>query len=132
MTNTLTAENVATVFKECLFAEGEATEPRIEVKGIVTDFGFHPERTKANAAKIGALLAQLPEQFHATCGGGWSFLNACMRSDGVQWGEHRDMEALFALGIATEQARWQLPRAMWDALPGGMPYVVVDPKAAQP
>jgi hypothetical protein len=34
------------------------------------------------------------------------------------------------LGIATKQAEILLPREMWPALPGGMPYIAVFPDGA--
>lgn len=77
--------------------------------------------------RIGELLAELPDEFQASKGGGWSFLNACMTKDGVQWtGMHSTMDKLFMLGIAAGRARWLLPRDMWGVLPGGMPYVSVN------
>lgn len=123
----LTSEAVNALALECLFREGEPTHDAIKVDGIVGKFGFHPARIAENADAIAALLAELPDEFHASKGGGWSFLNACMDRNGAQWGEHRDMEALFCLGIAAGKAKWQLPRDMWNVLPGGMPYVVVMP-----
>jgi hypothetical protein len=33
------------------------------------------------------------------------------------------MEMLFCLGIGMGLAKWLLPKNMWSALPGGMPYV---------
>jgi hypothetical protein len=73
------------------------------------------------------MLAELPDPFHdADIGGGGSFLQACNRQDGVQWTtEHRVMEQLFLLGIATGFVICQLPRWVWPVLPGGMPYYVV-------
>ncbi len=70
-------------------------------------------------------LLALPDSFQASGGGGMSFLNACMDRNGVQWGEHRDIEQLFCLGTALKLCSLCLPRDMWDALPGGMPYYVV-------
>jgi hypothetical protein len=75
------------------------------------------------------LLAELPAPFKADgpdSGGGWSFLNACVTKDGVQWTDlHRTVEALVVLGIAAGKVAWMLPRKIWSALPGGMPYFVV-------
>jgi hypothetical protein len=121
----LTADNVYTVFKKCLFKEGEPhTDPAL-VAGIVNRFGFHKGRLESNRAEILELLLQLPEQFHVDKGGGWTFLNACVTQTGEQWGEHINIEQLLALGIATNQARYLMPRDMWKVLPGGMPYFVV-------
>ena len=121
----LTAENVDRVFTECLFKEDEDHSTYVEAEGIVNKMGFHPERVKTHAEEISSMLDQLPDQFHEKTGGGWSFLNACNRKDGVQWGEHRNMEQLITLGIAIKKVRYCMPREMWVAFPGGMPYFVI-------
>lgn len=138
----LTAENVQRVLDESLFPDptpdqGEAyREDCIKrgkiIKGIVRSFCFAPDRIEAKRADIEDMLRQLPDEFRSDKGGGWSFLNACMDRDGVQWGEHRDMEALFALGIGIGAARELMPN-MRDVLPGGMPYysVLSQPEAAK-
>lgn len=126
---TLTAENVETVFMNCLFLEGEDTSQAKIVKGIVSEYGFHPQRLESYKVKIAEMLGCLPDEFREDKGGGWSFLNACNTKDGYQWGEHRNIEQLLALGIATQQAKMLLPREMWHVLPGGMPYFVTFPKS---
>jgi hypothetical protein len=123
----LTPQAVDDLMHKCLFAEGEAHNDAIEVEGIVSKFGFDPKRVTSHSADIGDLLAELPDNFHVSKGGGWSFLNACEDRHGNLWtGEHRTMEHLFCLGIAAGKAQWLLPRDMWSALPGGMPYVSVN------
>jgi hypothetical protein len=72
------------------------------------------------------LLNELPSSFKKDIGGGWSFLQACETKDGVQWGEHRNMEQLFVLGMALGKVRYCLPRDLWQVLPGGMPYLVIE------
>jgi hypothetical protein len=60
-------------------------------------------------------------------GGGWSFLNFCQDRHGTLWtGMHQTCEELIVLGIGLGMVKWCLPRGMWDALPGGMPYLVID------
>ncbi len=73
------------------------------------------------------MLDELHPNFKASNGGGWSFLNACNRSDNMQWtGLHSTMEKLFMLGIAAGHVEWMpAQRDMWSAFPGGMPYVIV-------
>ena len=79
------------------------------------------------------MLSHLPTGFHKSGGGGWSFLQACQDDNDVQWtGEHRTMDMLFALGQALGYVALALPREMWAALPGGMPYFVVDVDAEVP
>lgn len=129
----LTAANVTTIIEDCLFKDeelvnGQPPKDAVLVEGIVKNFGFHPGRLAEHKDEILELLHQLPNEFQdmgTGGGGGWSFLNACNTKDGVQWGEHNNMEELLCLGIATEQAEILMPREMWSAFPGGMPYFEV-------
>ena len=125
----LTSKNVEKIFMDCLFkdeATQEEKENAIIVEGIMNNFGFDPQKIEAHEEDISSLLKQLPQQFRENFGGGWSFLNACMRDDGEQWtGLHAIQEQLLALGVAAGWAKIQLPRQFWSALPGGMPYFVV-------
>ena len=129
---TIDPEAVGAAFSDCLFrddemVDGVPTPAPVAVEGVSARVGFHPGRLEAHRAQVAGWLALLPDQFRASGGGGWSFLNACDDRNGVQWtGLHMRMDQLFALGIGLGLARWQLPRDMWEALPGGMPYVVVD------
>lgn len=131
-TKTINAVRVMAILADCLFQSGEVTDDMVKVEGIVTTYGFHPEKLESHREEVKAMLDFLPPQFREDktilhAGGGWSFLNACNDKHDVQWtGEHRVMEALFALGIGLGYARWLLPRVMWSAFPGGMPYVAVN------
>jgi hypothetical protein len=128
----LTAESVEAVFMDCLFRKEEIVEPgrapdgAVLVDGVLRKFGFQPDRLESHRQTVRDMLAELPIEFHKNTGGGWSFLNACMTRDGTQWGEHRNMEQLFVLAIGLGLAGWLLPREVWSALPGSVPYVVVD------
>lgn len=120
----LTATNVVETLKSCLFeVEPEDVSKAVMVEGIVGKFGFDPVRLKAKEADIVSMLGQLPPQFRE----GYSFLAACERADGVQWGEHKTMDELFMLGMAIGKVKLCLPRELWGALPGGMPYYIVTP-----
>lgn len=124
----LTSENVETVLKDCL---GSNLEGDTLVDGLINKFSFSAPKILARDEDIRSMLADLPEQFDAAKGGGWSFLNACQTRAGDQWtGLHRDMEALICLGIAANRAGWQM-KEMADVLPGGVPYFYVNiaPKA---
>ena len=126
----LTVENVETVFKDCLFKDEEIVNGQppadfVKVEGIVQTFGFHPGRLAAHRDDIKSMLEELPEPFQAKGGGGWSFLNACMTKDDVQWGEQRNVEQLLVLGIGSKLATILLPRDLWSVLPGGVPYFSV-------
>ncbi len=126
----LTSEAVHKIMADCMFTDSEINsglpDNAVLVEGIINNFGFHPGRLETHKAEIAELLAELPDNFQAGGGGGWSFLNACLTKKGDQWGEHRDIEALLALGIATDQAKYLLSRDMWTSMPGGMPYFVVE------
>ena len=139
----LTSENVRAVLGDCLLTGEEvialslqgANSNRAEeladaghlvkVECVVNDFAFHPERLESHRADVADMLTQLPEDFRADKGGGWTFLNLCMRADGHQWGEQVNAEQLCALAIALGLGKWLLPKQYWNVLPGGMPYFAV-------
>jgi len=122
----LTSENVEQVFMDCLFKDGENTENHIQAEGIMDTVGFHPERLESHKEDVQAMLQELPNDFQTEKGGGMSFLNACNDKDGHQWTDlHLRMGQLFQLGIGLKLVKWIMPREMWAAFPGGMPYVVV-------
>ena len=120
------AQNIDTILKDCLFRNGEDQSAAMIAKGIVTNFGFHPERLEGHRVQIVEELSSLPSEFYANNGGGWSFLNMCNDNNGVQWGEHQNMEQLVCLGMALGLVKEQFPHDMRSVLPGGMPYYVVD------
>lgn len=127
----LSPQRIREIVKDCLFKAEEIVDgkPIIEpviCKGILRDFGFHPSRLASHREEVYAMLMELPPEFMRTKGGGMTFLNACMTKDGELWGQHEDMEQLFALGIGLNLASWCLPKEMWSILPGGMPYVTVN------
>lgn len=112
----LTAKRVEELFFQCFREDGKTIE------GIL---GHTKMDVTGHEDEIGELLAELPDSFVQSKGGGMSFLNACYDRHGNHWAEHRTMEWLFMLGIAANKAKWLFPRNMWAAFPGGMPYVVV-------
>lgn len=124
--NALTAEKVVAVFNDCMFKDGEDTTNHVNAEGITCTVGFNPQRLESHRKDIEAMLAGLPDDFKVSGGGGMSFLNACFDRNGNQWtGMHQTMEQLFQLGIAIGKVKPCLPREMWSALPGGMPYYYV-------
>ena len=125
------SDRVSEIFEDCLFKDSEVVEgkPIVEPlvgKGVIMDFGFHPARLPTYKIEILDMLKQLPDSFMRSKGGGMSFLNACNTKDGVQWGEHRNMEQLFALGEALKLVSYPMPKSMWNILPGGMPYIIIN------
>lgn len=127
MDTVLSADRVSQIFLDCLYKDGEDTSSHVKAEGITSTVGFNPDRLNSHKAEIEAMLGELPDEFKKSGGGGMSFLNACNDKHGNQWtGLHRTMEQLFQLGIAIGKVECQLPREMWQALPGGMPYYVVN------
>ena len=125
----LTSKNVEEVFEDCrrpLELEDRPMDTMTEIEGIIQMFVFNQKALDEHRDDIESMLLQLPTQFRQGVGGGWSFLNACNREDGVQWtGEHVQMERLFAMGMGIGKVACVMPRDMWPALPGGMPYYVI-------
>ncbi len=121
----LTAENVNKIFVNCLFNEGEDTTNHVPAHGVMLKTGFHPQRLKDSEADIGAMLDCLSNDFKTGGGGGMSFLNMCVDKDGVHWGEHKNMDELLTLGLATKKIQYLMPREEWQNLPGNMPYLVI-------
>lgn len=125
----LTSANVEAIIKDCLFQgdipQEELLKKAVVVQGIVCKWGFVPEKLEEHKTEIVEMLGQLPDEFMAKKGGGWSFLNGCMRKDGEQWGEQRSVDELFSLGQAVGVVKCQVPRELWDMFPGGVPYYEV-------
>jgi hypothetical protein len=129
----INAEQVTAAFRQCLYPEIEEVdgkqqipEDAIIVDGVVMKVAFIPEGLEIIKELVRLWLEELPHQFRDDSGGGWSFLNACNLETGEQWtGLHQVMDQLFCLAVALDLASCQLPREMWDALPGGMPYYVL-------
>lgn len=130
----LTSKRVEEIMASCLFKDEELEEGQpeyIKAEGIAITAGFHPERLEAHKEEIIQLLNELPWQFMTPGGGGWSFLNTCNDKHGVQWtGLHEVMDKLFMLGIGIGKVKCLMPRDMWDALPGGMPYYSIECKGS--
>jgi hypothetical protein len=113
----LLSQNVEKLFKDCLSENGTLVEGVI-VKAKLNITGHEED--------IMSLLLQLPENFYQSKGGGWSFLCANETKDGTEWtGLHTIIEKLIVLGIAAGKAKYLLPRNLWQALPGEMPYFVI-------
>jgi hypothetical protein len=124
-------EKVQEVFFDSLFRDEEVNNGKnpemVKVEGIRLTLGFHPGRLEIHRAEVLNWLTYLPLQFRKSSGGGWSFLNACQDINDEQWtGLHERMEQLFCLGLGLDLVACVIPREMWDALPGGMPYYRVE------
>lgn len=125
------AERVEAVLKDCLYKDDELAGDKppadaVYVDGVIQRFAFHPGRVAVHKADIAAFCNELPDTFQKSGGGGWSFLNLCMTRDGEQWGEQRNCEQLIVLAIGSGQGGYLLPKDLWSALPGSVPYVYFD------
>lgn len=124
------AKQLNTIFLDCLYKDHEITpgqtpEGAVLVHGIVNNVGFNPERLNKNKDKILELAkAIVTDPFLKEHGGGMSFLQLCEDREGHQWGEHRNMEQLVLLCKGLGLADYCLPRELWQAMPGSMPYIV--------
>ena len=124
----LTGENVDSVFENCIGNPGDAGPFEGVINKVYLDLG----QLKKHEEEISSMLDQLPDQFHEGSGAGWSFLQACMRQDGVQWtGLHVIQERLILLGLGIGRIRYCLPREYWESFPGSMPYFTVLKKGNQ-
>ncbi len=120
----LDPNRVKAVFEECHVPAD--TKDAVLVEGITGAEEFDFERLQANVEEIEQMLLELPDVYRESHGGGMSFTQACIDRHGNQWtGMQMVMNQLFMLGLAIGKVESLLPREMWDALPGGMPYYVI-------
>ena len=123
----ISASRIEFIFSDSLAKKSDTN--CIEVQGITGIARFNLDILSFFKEEVKSYLLQLPNQFLSERmggKGGWSFLNACMTEKNEHWGEHMDMQRLFLLGEALGYVRCPLPKQMWTALPGGMPYYTVD------
>lgn len=132
--NILDAAKVHELFTSCLFDDKEVDSidemlksgKMILAEGIVEKIGFKTEKLELTKEEVKSMLNELDDSFHTHGGGGMSFLNACNDKHGNQWtGLHKIMEELFLLGMGLKMVKF-VPRFMWQTLPGGMPYVMIN------
>lgn len=113
---------ITSLIQKCAFnPDNDVTIGVKTVEGVDKDYAFDPTRLKECEHEIIEQLEGLPDNFKK----GWSFLEACMNREGVQWGEQANVEELMVLGIALDKVKYCLPRDVWYMLPGGMPYFEV-------
>lgn len=121
----ISADRVNELIGDCL-APSKDEPGVIVVEGIVNTAYLRREKLEEHRDEINDMLDSLPIEFYENTGGGWTFLNACADRNGVQWtGLHRTMEFLFLLGMGLKRVEYMLPREMWRAFPGGVPYVLI-------
>ena len=123
----LTADNVEAMHELCLSnAENLGS---FLVEGVKNAYWYDKRKIERHTKGIIEMLMQLPKTFRKSSGGGWSFLQMCMREDGIQWtGLHVTVEKLMCLGIACGKMEYLLSKDMWKVLPAEMPYLVIKDK----
>jgi hypothetical protein len=130
----LSSTQVDQLFRSCLWDDEQIAGLAYEeiqarsfvAEGVVHTVGFDPAKIQRARPRIDDMLDELDPKFAQ----GWSFLNLCWDRHGEQWtGFHLVVEQLVQMGMAIGRVRYCLPRDMWSALPGAMPYVIVSPKA---
>jgi hypothetical protein len=123
----LNVKNVHNIFTDCMFKDNPKPGTKfIPGWGITVSVGFDPERIEKHASEIKEMLDNLPDDFKAEKGGGMSFLEACVTKDGNHWGEHKDMQELMLLGLASGYVKYLIANPqMWHIFPGNVPYFMV-------
>lgn len=127
----LTAENVNSLFLSCLFKDEEISGDGVPVveyvvsEGVIVSVGLHKERVLAAKDTIILLAKQLPESF---CTEGDSFLRLCTSREEPDdvWCQHRTADEMVMLMLAAGIAEYNLTRAFWPSLPGGVPYIKIN------
>ena len=115
--------NVNKIFKFCLYKKNEIKNgvtplDTIIAKGIMMNVGFNPTRLEFYKKEITDMISQLSFQ-------NGSFLKMCDAKNGQWTGLHADMEELLCLGVAIGKIEYDLPKNVWSALPGGMPFITI-------
>lgn len=103
--------------RACLFDDAIATgKTIIEVETVrFPRVGLDPAEIEQYRDEINAMLDRLPGDFKRPDGAGFQY--ACFDESGEQWGEHLDMETLFALGLAAGKVRQVTDRKDWAPFP---------------
>ncbi|MCF0059900.1 hypothetical protein MUK70_11675 [Dyadobacter chenwenxiniae] len=123
----LTTQNVREMFEDCSFKEHNNPELLWTIEGVKLKANLHINMLSLKRSEIESMLSELPDSFKSSIGGGWSFLNMCITNNEEQWCDlHETMDQLFCLGYGIGKLRFLVPREMWDVLPGGVPYIVID------
>lgn len=123
----LTSEAVVAVMNDCMYEDVDSVleNGMLAPEAIVHRYVLNGEKLETHRNEVIGWINELPKEFLKDGGGGWSFLNLCMKADGTQWtGLHLIMEQLVVLAEGLGLAEIQLPREMWSVLPGGVPYIV--------
>lgn len=125
----LNSANVNKLFANCILNnEMQNHQHALRVDGVLSSAVFYLPALQKETPAIELLINQLPNIFKNEGEKGGSFLQMCEDYNGELWtGEHAVMERLLLLGIAIGKMGFLLPKPLWAALPGGMPYVHIKP-----
>lgn len=74
------------------------------------------------------LLEQDPKFFKHSEAGGYTFLQLPFDGKGNHWCEQPTALKLCILGLGLGLVEYLLPREVWSALPGGVPYLAIENK----
>jgi len=123
----LDPQQVVDTFGDCLAEHETLQEGDVDIDCIVFTARLSLAKLEERRILITQMLGELPDSFMKSKGGGWSFLNACDDRHGNQWTSfHQTMAMLFGMGQGLGLVTCVLPRDLWAALPGGMPYYAID------
>lgn len=109
----------------CL-AGSEDNPNLIKVEGALRSYGFDSHALGKHKSEIVGYLTQLDGSFMKSGGGGMSLMNMVQTKDGELWGEQYTADELYVLAAGLGLASYCLPREFWSALPGSMPYIVIN------
>lgn len=124
-TPVLSAERVHEIWAECWAGE-ESEGEIIEVDAIEATVRLKKGSLDQYKAEIAAMLDELPAEFRADGGGGWSFVQGAIDKHGRQWAEQMTVLKLFVLGMATGKVTYFADnRELWKAFYAGVPYYVI-------
>lgn len=107
----LTDIRVLEIFKECFESTPGETVQRVPVDGIrPVRFAFHPRRVAEYRDEIQAMLAELPDSFMKSKGGGADFVSFGCTRQGSKWtNSYADQEKLALLGVAAGLVEYCMP-----------------------
>ena len=126
----LTYERLREVYERCARpATGPALMNRATVLSWLQEHTFDVPALSKERESVIRMLLSLPAGFRVDSkGGGASVIDAARRGDGEFWtGDHRDVDRLIALGMASGLVEFCQPdRAKWPSLPGQLPYIRIE------
>jgi len=118
------AAHVDAMVKHSLFSQGEEERDRVIVDGFVQTFAFHRDRLEANRSAIKILIRDVVDDtFLLGGGGGNTAIYLTVDRTGQNWADQATAEAFFCLAAGLGLATYSVPRELWVAMPGGMPYI---------